>query len=388
MKNLEEKASLCALGKIFGFEPKTALALISHMGSGSRIFTMNDDELDEVLGPFSKHRRMISPMAQEEAAKELLELEQQGISYSGWTENEYPSLLKECEDPPVGLYIRSETPAEKLWDDRRAIAVVGTRDISHYGKEWCEKIVASFGDCPDKPLIVSGLALGIDICAHTMALEAGLPTVGVMATGPEDIYPQRNRNIANLMAKSPGCALITDYPPGTAPLALHFLRRNRIIAGLAHATILIESRIKGGGMMTSRLAFSYNREVYALPGRADDVRSQGCNLLIRSKIAEPVTSIEDLISSMGMKMRRTGRTLSDSERITTTYGTELSKEKIGMLTSALTAIRINRGISVEELASVLGLPYHKAANMCNMLETDGLISIDLLQRCSINTKFR
>lgn len=388
MKNLEEKASLCALGKIFGFQPKTALALISHMGSGERIFRMSNDELDEALGPFSRYRRHISPEAQEEAAKELLKLESQGICYSGWTEEEYPSLLKECEDPPVGLYIRSETPADLLWKNSRSIAVVGTRDISSYGKEWCERIVSSLGSCHDKPLIISGLALGTDICAHNTALESGLPTIGVMATGPEDIYPYRNRNIANRMASSPGSALITDYPPGTPPLALHFLRRNRIIAGLAQATILIESRIRGGGMMTSRLAFSYNREVYVLPGRTDDIRSQGCNLLIKDKIAEPIVSIEDLIASLGMKTARTGKKYSDEEIITITYGSDLPKDKTEQMAFILKTIRSERGICIEELASCLGIPYHKTSNLCNMLETDGLISIDLLQRCSINTKFR
>lgn len=387
MKNLEEKASLCALGKIFGFEPKTAIALVSHLGNGRSVFSLKSDELDEVMGPFSRKRHLIVPRVQEEAARELIELEKKGIRYSGWTEDEYPSLLKECEDPPIGLYIRSSTDTADLWKAKRSIAIVGTRDVSHYGKEWCERTVDALSRCSDRPMIISGLALGTDICAHKAALDYGLPTIGVMATGPDEIYPFRNRMTAEAMVSTSGCALVTDYPPGTAPLAVHFLRRNRIIAGLAQATILIESKLRGGGMMTSRLAFSYNREVYALPGRADDLRSQGCNLLIRNKIAEPIVSMEDLIASLGMKTVASPGPFGDYERIILKYGSTLSKDRIEMLKSTLSAIRKNRGISIEETASILGLPYQKTVNICNILEADGFITIDLLQRCSINTKF-
>ena len=180
------------------------------------------------------------------------------------------------------------------------VAVVGTRDISPYGREWCERIVHALARTSPKPLIVSGLAIGTDICAHKAALEASLPTIAVMATGTDTIYPYRHRQIAEKMSGTQGCALVTDYPPGTAPLPVNFLRRNRIIAGLSHATILVESKIKGGGMMTCRLAFSYDRDVYALPGRADDLRSQGCNHLIRARMAEPLTSEEDIIDSLGL----------------------------------------------------------------------------------------
>ena len=242
--------------------------------------------------------------------EELTDLEKIGISFSAWNSASYPPLLKECADAPVGLYIRSVTPARELWNPSGNIAVVGTRDLSPYGKEWCEKAVTAIASGNEKPSIISGLALGTDICAHRTALDNGLPTIGVMATGPETVYPYRHKEFAERLWQTPGCALVTDYPPGTAPLAIHFLRRNRIIAGLADATILIESKSRGGGMTTSRLAFSYSRDVYALPGRADDVRSQGCNRLIREKIAEPLISIEDLIGSLGLEKRSGNRKIS------------------------------------------------------------------------------
>lgn len=387
MKNQEEKASLCAMGKIFGFEPKIGNALITEMGSARKVFDLKEGELEELLGPFSKHKGQLTHDALEKASRELEVLEEKGIAYCGITEeNEYPAILKECADPPIGIYIRSETPAEKLWIPERKIAIVGTRDLSPYGKEWCEKTVAALGSCPEKPLVVSGLALGTDICAHRAALSAGLPTIGVMATGPDSIYPYRNQQTAIQMTRTPGCALITDYPPGTAPLAIHFLRRNRIIAGLAHSTILIESKIKGGGMMTSRLAFSYSREVFALPGRVDDIRSQGCNELIRAKIAEPLTSIKDMMDSMGLKAGIQARRRDIREFLMETYGGMLSDDKIADMAVILSHIRKSRGITVDDLALATGFSFRHTINLCNIMESDDIISIDLLQRCSINTK--
>ena len=123
--------------------------------------------------------------AVEEASDELARLESRGIGFTGWTEEEYPSLLHECEDAPVGLYVRSRTPMDELWKPCRRIAVVGTRDITPYGREWCVRTVAGLSRSKERPVIVSGLALGTDFCAHKAALEYGLPTIGVMATGPE-----------------------------------------------------------------------------------------------------------------------------------------------------------------------------------------------------------
>lgn len=389
MEKFEEKACLCALNRIFGFSPKTGLALISHTGSAADVFRLGSRELEEFLGPSSRHKGEITWKAVEEASDELSRLESRGIGFTGWSEEEYPSLLHECEDAPVGLYVRSRTPMDELWKPCRRIAVVGTRDITPYGREWCVRTVAGLSRSKEKPVIVSGLALGTDFCAHKAALESGLATIGVMATGPETVYPHRHREFAERLCETPGCALVTDYPPGTAPLAVHFLRRNRIIAGLSDSTILIESKIKGGGMMTCRLAFSYSRDVYALPGRADDLRSQGCNSLIRSKIAEPLTSIEDLTESLGLNRVGAKGRRSVRETLISEYGSRLSPEKAELAINILTRIKEERGITIEELAENTGMSYSMTANITAMLETDGFISIDLLQRCFIMIeKFR
>ncbi len=386
MENFEEKICSCALNRIFGFSPKTGLALISHIGCASDVFKLTNDDLERLLGAYSKYRGQICWAAADNAEKELEKLERSGIEFIGYTENNYPALLLECEDAPIGLYIRSRTPLDELWAPRRRIAVVGTRDISPYGKDWCAKVVSGLSSSTEMPAIVSGLAIGTDYHAHMTALECGLPTIGVMATGPDDIYPYRHRELAERMCRTPGCALITDYPPGTPPLGIHFLRRNRIIAGLSDSTIVIESKLKGGAMMTSRLAFSYSRDVYALPGRADDIRSQGCNHLIRSKMAEPITSVDDLLASLDMKSQGKPRGESLTEAVRRTYGTRMFPEQIVIMNAILDSISGNRGITIDEIASATGLPYREISITANILETDGFISIDLLQRCTLNFK--
>lgn len=386
MDNFEEKACACALNRIFGFTPRTGTALISHLGSASEVFRLSHGELENILGRESRHIGMIGAEAVKAARQELNDMAEMGIRFTEWNSPDYPHLLRECPDAPVGLYIRSVTPVQELWRPPRSIAVVGTRDISPYGKEWCEKTVTAIAGCDVRPLIISGLALGTDICAHRTALDCGLPTIAVMATGPEAVYPYRHKEFADRLWKTPGCALVTDYPPGTAPLAIHFLRRNRIIAGLADSTILIESKSRGGGMTTSRLAFSYSREVYALPGRADDVRSQGCNRLIRGKIAEPLISVEDLVQSLGLGLKqRVGRT-GPSEILRQHFGKQCTPDQIADMHKVIEAIKNERGITIEDIAVKTGMGYMKISQITGFMEMEGLICIDLLQRCTLETK--
>lgn len=384
MENFEEKACLCALGKIFGFKPRIALAMIEHLGSAREVFKLSRNSLEHLLGPHSQYTDVIRKSAVYEASKELEFYEKHYIDFVGWTDGCYPALLKECPDAPVGLYIKSKTHPSQLWTSRKSIAIVGTRDVSSYGKEWCTRAVRALAGSEERPLIVSGLALGTDICAHKAAIESGLPTIAVMATGPESVYPYRHKEFADLLYQTPGCALVTDYPPGTAPLAVHFLRRNRIIAGMSDATVLIESKIKGGGMMTARLAFSYSRDVFALPGRVDDIRSQGCNSLIKSKIAEPLTSINEFLESLNISQSRPQSRLSETELLSATYSSRMSEDRIALMSRLLLTIRQNRGMTIEELAERNCLTYAQTAELTSILETDGFITTDLLQRCSIN----
>lgn len=386
MKDFEEKACLCALNRIFGFEPKIAHAMLAHFGSASEVFSLKEKEVEQILGPYSRYRQSIRLSAVEKESIELERLERKDIRFLGCTEEGYPPLLKECADAPVGLYIRSRTPPEEIFMPRKEIGIVGTRDLSPYGKEWCTKIVEAFAGTESRPRIISGLALGTDICAHKAAVEYGLETIAVMATGPEDIYPGRHREFALRLCDTPGCALVTDYPPGTAPLAIHFLRRNRIIAGLSEALLLIESKVKGGGMMTSRLAFSYNRDVFALSGRVDDIRSQGCNYLIKNKIAEPIISPEELIESLKLGPSSPRRREDWQEGLAREYGSRMSQDRISGMSAILLEIRKERGIQLEELCARCRMDYSQVAMLAGILESDGFISIDLLQRCTIMSR--
>lgn len=374
------------MNRIFGFEPKIGHSIISHLGCASEAFRLSEKEVSLLLGPYSKYKGRLNRRVLEDAAEELETLSRQDISFTGFTEQDYPELLADCEDAPLGLYVRSRTPAGRLFAPGRRIAVVGTRDISPYGQEWCSRIVKGLGTSPERPAVISGLALGTDICAHREAVASGLPTIAVMATGPDAVYPYRHREFAEELASTEGCALITDYPPGTAPLAIHFLRRNRIIAGLSEATVLVESRIKGGGMMTARLAFSYNREVYALPGRVDDPRSQGCNHLIKEKVAEPVDSVEGLLNGLGIRAGRGGAKVSDMELISEAFGPSADKETLAELKIMVETIRKNRGMNLDDLSVRTGLGYSRTMTLAGMLEMKGIISMDLLQRCTVNVR--
>lgn len=380
-----EKICICTLGRIFGYEPRKALDLITAAGSAGNLFRMNADELSALTGPYSDCALKINRQELDRTAAELERLERMGCRYLDISEELYPEMLKDCEDPPLGLYVRSDSPLEKLFHPGPYIAVIGTRDLSLYGKEWCRKVVAALAKAKQKPVIVSGLALGTDVTAHLAALEGGLPTIGVLPTGIDEVYPRRHENIAARICRTEGCALITDYPPGAQAIAINFLRRNRIIAGLCGATILIESKSQGGGMITARLAASYNREVYALPGRVDDVRSAGCNKLIQKKLAEPITDMDSLVKSLGLGVSSYRRKDTLTEEMRATYG-YMGGEDVENIIKIAQLIRLHRGVCGEEIAAAMNLPFSTVSSFLILLESDGFISVDLIGRCSINVK--
>lgn len=379
----QERVCALALNSIFGYEPKIARTLLCNLGSAEAVFKLDAEQLREVFGPYSKYLGRITPEALETADRELDYISGNGYSFLLCTEDAFPQTLLECEDHPIGLYVRSTGYLPELFNNGPYISIVGTRDISMYGEEWCQRIVASLAQSPCHPTIVSGLAIGVDVTAHNKALAYGLPTIAVIPCGIDSIYPSRHRMIANRIADTPGSAIITDFPIGTGPMAATFLRRNRIIAGMSQATILIESRIRGGGMMTARLASDYGREVFCLPGRIEDIRSQGCNKLIQEKIAEPIVSLATLGESLGLGrfIRQKGDDLYS----------ELDRKYAGnplleALKETARVIRKERGISIDELCARLHRPYSETACLTGMLESDGIIVTDLLQRCSIAIK--
>lgn len=385
-RNYSEKTCLCALNRLLGFEPQASHRLLEAAGSASALFTLSPEDKLQLLGPFSKIAPMLDVRELERTQEELARLEDSGCNFVTLDEPGYPALLRECPDAPLGLYYRGTSPPEKVFNVRPQIAVVGTRDISMYGKEWCRKIVGALGASKDKPLVVSGFALGTDITAHIAALETGLPTVAVLPTGIDDIYPSRHRRFAGVLTATEGCALVTDYPPGTEPKAINFIRRNRIIAGMCSGTILVESKTKGGGMITARLAASYDRDVLVLPGRVDDLRSQGCNTLLREKLAEPITDAVHFLDVLGLGRPQQRSTAGFEERIKDRYGGSLDQEGMADLLAVAAIIRRRRGVTPEEICPEACLPYSQVIRLVGLLESDGFISIDLLQRCTINVK--
>ena len=385
-RNYSEKVCLCALNRIFGFEPKVAHRIVGAAGSASAVFGMSADERAAMFGPYTGIAARINQSELEHSDDELRRLQDAGCSFITMDEPGYPALLRECPDAPLGLYYRSAFPPETVFNLRPQIAVVGTRDVSLYGKEWCRKIVGAMAGARLKPMIVSGFALGVDITAHLAALEGGLPTVAVLPTGIDDVYPSRHRSFAGTLAATEGCALVTDYPPGTEPKAINFIRRNRIIAGICSGTILIESKMKGGGMITARLAASYDRDLMVLPGRADDPRSQGCNALLREKLAEPVTDTVHFLDVLGLGSPARRRIPDFEAEVKERYEAVLDPAELADMAAVAAVIRHNRGITPDDICPEACLPYARVIRLVGMLESDGFISMDLLQRCTINVK--
>lgn len=384
--NDNETVSVIALNRIFGYQPKIALSLIRNLGSASAVFDLDADALKDVFGPCSPYPSRISRQELDIAAEEHRRLLGMGFGFIRQDQDAYPQNLLECEDPPVVLYVRSSSPLTSLFNGAPCISIVGTRDISMYGKEWCERIVGALSQAPQKPTIVSGLAIGVDITAHMAALASGLPTIGVSPVGIDDVYPRRHSVAAAKIAASEGGAIITDYPPGTAPVAVNFLRRNRIIAGLSNATILVESKRKGGGTMTARLASGYGRDVFCLPGRIDDLRSEGCNLLIQEKLAEPIISLRSLPEALGLGRWDRRNTDSLESELDKRLGSALPPERMESVRALARLIKRERGISLDDLCVRLHMPYQEVSAAAMTLESNGFISIDLMQRCCINAK--
>ena len=379
-------ASAIALNAIFGNDPRFSHRLIGALGSAQAVFALSARERLELFGPFNARAAQIGPAALDAACAEYERLSAAGCQFLDLFDPGYPALLRECPDAPLLLYVRSATPAAELFAERPAVAVVGTRDPSLYGQECCRRIVQALGEAPIPPTVVSGLALGVDVTAHTAALAGGLPTVAVSPTGIDDIYPRRHSAFAERLAATPGCAIVTDYPPGTVPRAFNFLRRNRIIAGLAGATVLVESRSKGGGMITARLAADYGREVFAVPGRIDDLRSQGCNRLIREQVAAPVTDPAALPAALGLGRVRRSRPEDLADAVRRRFRPALPPDETERMVRLADLIRAERGIRLDELCRPAAMDYAAVARGAALLEEEGFIRIDLLQRCTINIK--
>ena len=291
----QETLYMMALTQVPSLSLTNLHLLIQELGSASAIYE-NRKDLKQVLPSASK--KFLDGMGDFcnylKRAEEELEFCRKGkIRCLGLNDEDYPQRLKDCNDAPVLLYYRGSANL----NSQHIVSMVGTRQITNYGKDLCRSFVRDLKQvCPDA-LVVSGLAYGVDVNCHRAALEQGLETVGVLAHGLDQIYPRHHRETAKQMVDQGG--LLTEYMSNTIIDKRNFVQRNRIVAGVSDAVIVVESATKGGSLITAEIAQSYNRQVWAFPGRVFDTYSSGCNMLIFKNKASLLTNAEDFCLEMG-----------------------------------------------------------------------------------------
>lgn len=230
------------------------------------------------------------------AEAELAFIERNQIAVAYYKDADYPAALEHCVDAPVLLFSKGSFN----FKNRKIISIVGTRQATAFGVEFTRQLISDLA--PLDPIIVSGYAYGIDIAAHVSAIENNLTTIGVLAHGLDKIYPKQHQKYAAQVIQNGG--FMTEFPSGIEPIRENFIRRNRIVAGLSQATIVIESALKGGSLITAQMSNDYGREVFAVPGRVNDTMSQGCHQLIKTHRAQILTSAADLVYQLNWDLQQ------------------------------------------------------------------------------------
>ncbi|HNI43744.1 MAG: DNA-protecting protein DprA [Chitinophagales bacterium] len=271
----------------------TVKTLVSYCGSIERVHNTSKSQLLKIPGLGEKMVDTVleAPQYRKRAERELKFIEKNQIRVLNYLEPDYPQRLKLCADSPVLLYFKGTGSLEF----RRVLSVVGTRQATQYGRDICQKLVADLQDY--NVLLVSGLAYGIDYQIHWHCAQQNLPTIGVLAHGLDRVYPLEHADLARKMMENGG--IVSEFVSQVLPERDNFPRRNRIIAGMADGTIVVETPMKGGSLVTVRAAAAYNRDVFAFPGRVDDSMSAGCNWLIKQNQATLVESAQDIAAYYG-----------------------------------------------------------------------------------------
>ena len=317
-------------------ESRTALRRIPNIGDS----VINSIKSQKVLG---------------RAEEELKFIEKNNIQTLFYTDKDYPSRLNNCHDAPIVLYFKGNVNL----NNQHIVAVVGTRNATEYGKEVCSKIVTHLKDY--NTIVVSGLAYGIDSCAHRSSTENSIPTLGVLGHGLHTIYPAQNRRLAEKMLDNGG--LMSEFISGTKPDRENFPKRNRIVAGMCDALVIVESGRKGGAIITADLANSYNRDVFAVPGRANDELSKGCNYLIRTNRAALIENGSNLTYFMGWEKNKS------KENIQTSLFVELSEDE----QKIISIIQENKELSIDKIVILTGLKPSFVASTLLKLEFEGMV---------------
>ena len=353
----EEKKYQIAVSLISGVGDVIGKKLIAYCGSAEAVFSEGVKALNKIPGIGSKLSKIIKESdTLDRAEQELTFMEKQGVKMVFYADKNYPYRLKQCDDGPLILYYKGEDNfnADKI------ISIVGTRTASTEGKIFCDKMIKQLAQF--NTIIVSGLAYGIDICAHKAALKYGLPTWAVFAHGHDIIYPSSHTNVANEILNSG--ALLSDYISKTKPERQNFPSRNRIIAGLSDATIVIESANRGGSLITANIANSYNREVFAMPGKPKDEKSAGCNYLIKTQRAVLLESIDDIIRELNWDAKTKQNNVRQKLLI------ELSNDERRLLN-----ILSDEVVHIDSIISTIAWSSSKVAQMLLQLEFKGVIMV-------------
>jgi len=352
-----------ALIQIPGIGSLYAKLLTEYFKGAKTLFKASANELLEIPGV---GKVLCSILCNEEIKKKALiraedEIDfvyRHGISIISYDDQNYPSKLKECDDGPFVLYYKGAP----VLNNSKVLAIVGSRKATAYGEDLTLKIIEDFKD--RNILVVSGLAYGIDSCAHKFSLRNNIPTVGVLGHGLDKIYPSKNRDMAKKMLDQGG--VLSEFMSFTKPERENFPKRNRIIAGIADATILIEAAVKGGSLITANIANSYGREVFAVPGRIIDKYSSGCNRLIKSNMATLIESGEDILREMNWIQE----VKSDYKKQKNLFN-HLTDEEIKIL-----KIIQYKGLSSKEhIAAGLNKPIQKVSELLFNLELNDIIKV-------------
>lgn len=358
-----ERVCILALMHTPGIGAVTIRQLISYCGSASHVFQADYKKLIRIPGVGDKVvKAVLGKSALEMAEKELFECKKAGAELLFFTDEAYPARLKPLYDAPIVLYVKGNTDFN--WP--RTVGIVGTRKISDYGKSITETIIREL--VPYQPVVVSGLAYGVDITAHRCCIKNNLPTLGVMASGLDVIYPSVHQRTALEMQDNGG--IVTENALGTKPDFMRFPARNRIIAGLSDVTIVVESGKKGGSLITVEFAQNYHREVFAVPGMVNDPQSEGCNLLIRDHKASIFTSVEDMADALGwgvgVESGRNAEALPGALPLTFEGFTQDEGQVLSLLKQ--------RGVmQIDELAWQSGMHLNRLAALLLNLEFQGMI---------------
>ena len=350
-----------ALTLIPGIGDISGKKFVAYCGSAEAIFKESRKSLEKINGirevtidALSSPRDILK-----RAEQEVEFLERNGIQPLFYQDPDYPRRLLQCDDGPMMLYYKGKANLNANLNASRVVAIVGTRNITDYGKECCVKLVNDFVE--EQVLVVSGLAYGVDTVAHRTAVKAEIPTVGVLGNGLQQVYPAANKKLAAEMLANGG--LLTECMSGTQPDRENFPRRNRIIAGMTDAVVVIESALKGGSLITADIANSYNRDVFAFPGRVMDLYSQGCNYLIRTNRAHLMESIDNLRYVM-----RWEHAATKEERQTSIFREFTDEEK-----RIMACFDSQNVVSLDDLIVKTDLPTTKLAGLLLNLEFDGIV---------------